>query len=169
MEKLFWNYFLGKSHFGYIKECVFFSELISQQFLAGVYTHILLFGNSFLNYTGHLLHRAFWQEFFCVTRRLHKVLSVNAPITHKMVWEFISNCTHICYTKELFPNHLCNHFGPHSIQHVGISGGSKGGHLKGGHLKMGLRTDIRTRHVDFALKFALDMSILTALSKATPG
>ena len=25
-----------------------------------------------------------------------------------------SNYTHICYTKELFPNCLCNHFGPHS-------------------------------------------------------
>ena len=37
---------------------------------------------------------------------------------------------------------------------------------KGGHLKMGFCTEIRTRHVDFALKFALDTSILTALSKA---
>ena len=33
---------------------------------------------------------------------------------------------------------------------------------------MGFRTEIRTRHVDFPLKFALDMSILTALSKAIP-
>ena len=48
------------------------------------------------------------------------------------------------------------------------SGGPKGGHLRGGHLKMGFRTNIRTRHVDFALKFALDMSILTALSEAIP-
>ena len=49
------------------------------------YTHthtFLLFGNSFANYTGHLLHKAFWQELFCVIRRHHKVLSVNAPITH---------------------------------------------------------------------------------------
>ena len=46
-------------------------------------THtFFLFGNQFLNYTGHLLHRAFWHEFFCVIGRLHKVLSVNAPITH---------------------------------------------------------------------------------------
>ena len=46
-------------------------------------THtFLLFGNSFPNCTGHLLHKAFWQELFCVIRRLHKVLSVNAPITH---------------------------------------------------------------------------------------
>ena len=48
------------------------------------------------------------------------------------------------------------------------SGGPKGGHLKGRHLKMGFRTEIRTRHVEFALKFALDTSILIALSKATP-
>ena len=26
----------------------------------------------------------------------------------------LSNCTHICYTKEVFLNDLCNHFGPHS-------------------------------------------------------
>ena len=46
-------------------------------------THkFLLFGNYFPNYTGHLLHRAFWQEFFCVIRGLRKVLSVNLPITH---------------------------------------------------------------------------------------
>ena len=30
-----------------------------------------------------------------------------------------------------------------------------GGPIKGGHLKMGFRTEIRTRHVDFALTFAL--------------
>ena len=46
-------------------------------------THtFLLFGNSFANYTGHLLHKAFLQQLFCVIWRLHKVLSVNAPITH---------------------------------------------------------------------------------------
>ena len=67
------------------------------------------------NYTGHLLHRAFWQDYFCVVGRLHKVLSANVPITH-------INClginfqlhTHICYTKELFPIYSCNHFGPQS-------------------------------------------------------
>ena len=32
-------------------------------------------------------------------------LGINFPIAH----------THICYTKELFPNYLCNHFGPYSI------------------------------------------------------
>ena len=42
---------------------------------------------------------------------------MTAPITH-------TNClgikfsnythTHICYTKEMFPNYLCNHFRPHS-------------------------------------------------------
>ena len=38
--------------------------------------------------------------------------------------------------------------------------GSKGDILtKGGHLKMGFRTETRTRHVDFALKFSLDTSI----------
>ena len=39
------------------------------------------------------------------------------------------------------------------------SGGPKGGHLKEGHLKM---------FFFVSLKFALDMSILTALSKAIP-
>ena len=34
-----------------------------------------------------------------------------------------------------------------------------------GHLP---RAEIRTSHVDFALKFALDTSTLTALSKAIP-
>ena len=33
---------------------------------------------------------------------------------------------------------------------------------------MGVRSAIRTRHVDFAQNFALDTSILTALSKAIP-
>ena len=33
---------------------------------------------------------------------------------------------------------------------------------------MEFRTEIRTRHVDFELKFALDTSILTALRKAIP-
>ena len=33
---------------------------------------------------------------------------------------------------------------------------------------MRFRSEIRTRHVDFALKFALDTSILSALSKAIP-
>ena len=32
------------------------------------------------------------------------------------------------------------------------SGGPKGEHLKGGHLKRGFRTEIRTRHMDSALK-----------------
>ena len=39
----------------------------------------------------------------------------------------MSKCTHICYTKELFPIYLCNHFGPHSMSgdrdasHVSLS------------------------------------------------
>ena len=46
------------------------------------YTHIFYdLGMSF-PITGHLLHRAFWPEFFCVIRRLHKVLSVNVPNRH---------------------------------------------------------------------------------------
>ena len=46
-------------------------------------THIsLLFGNYFPNCTENLLHKALWQELFCVVRRLYEVLSVNAPITH---------------------------------------------------------------------------------------
>ena len=47
------------------------------------------------------------------------------------------------------------------------SGGPKGGHLKGGHLKVGFCTEICTRHMDFALNFALDTSVLSALSKAS--
>ena len=42
---------------------------------------------------------------FC-KRQLHK----------RILWELIFQLhTHICYTKELFPNYLCNHFGPHII------------------------------------------------------
>ena len=48
------------------------------------------------------------------------------------------------------------------------SGGPKGGHLKEGHLKMGFCAEVRTCKWDFALQFALDMSILTALSKGIP-
>ena len=40
----------------------------------------LLFGNELPIYTGHRLHRAFWQEFFCVLRRLHEALSVKAQL-----------------------------------------------------------------------------------------
>ena len=46
------------------------------------YTRIFMILELIFNYTGHLLHRAFWQECFCVIGRLHKVLSVGAPITH---------------------------------------------------------------------------------------
>ena len=47
--------------------------------------------------------------------RLHKLLAVNAPFTHtdELSGKQLSNCTHICYRKEEFPKHLCNHFGPH--------------------------------------------------------
>ena len=33
---------------------------------------------------------------------------------------------------------------------------------------MGFRSEIRTRHADVAVRFALDTSILTALSKGIP-
>ena len=36
------------------------------------------------------------------------------------------------------------------------------------HQEMGFRTEIHTRHVEFALKFALGTSILIALSKTIP-
>ena len=44
--------------------------------------YFFLFGLYFPNYTGHLLHRAFRQEFFSVIRAPSQVLSVNAPLTH---------------------------------------------------------------------------------------
>ena len=33
----------------------------------------------------------------------------------------ITNYTHVCYTKELFPDYLCNHFGLHSSPHSKIA------------------------------------------------
>ena len=65
-------------------------------------------------------------------------------------------------------------FGP--VFHFGVplvcteqgSGGPKRGHLKGVHLKMGFRSEVRTWKWDFALQFALETSILTALFKETP-
>ena len=46
---------------------------------------------------------------------------LQTPITHKNLWELTFQVrahththTHACHTKELFPNHLCNHFGPRS-------------------------------------------------------
>ena len=48
-----------------------------------------------------------------------KVFSVNAPLTHmNCPPEIDLPITHICYTKELFPNQLSNHCRPHSM--VGI-------------------------------------------------
>ena len=46
------------------------------------HTHFCYLGINFPNCTGHLLHRAFWQEFFCVIQGLRKVPSVKVPITH---------------------------------------------------------------------------------------
>ena len=37
-----------------------------------------------------------------------------AKYTHELSGNEFSNYTHICYIKELFPNHLCNRFGPRS-------------------------------------------------------
>ena len=39
---------------------------------------------------------------------------MNAPTTHINCLGVNFPITHIFYTKELFPNYLCNHFGPHS-------------------------------------------------------
>ena len=38
---------------------------------------------------------------------------MNANCTQEFSGNSLSKCTHICYTKELFPNYLCNHVGPH--------------------------------------------------------
>ena len=66
------------------------------------HTHILLFGNQLPSYTGHLLHRAFWQEFFCVFGRFRKVLSaVNAPITHINRLELIFSIAHTSVTQKI--------------------------------------------------------------------
>ena len=47
-------------------------------------------------------------------RRLHEVLSVNAPITHiNCLGSNFQLHAHLLH-KEHFPNYLCNHFGPHS-------------------------------------------------------
>ena len=84
-------------------------------------THtFLLFGNP--DCTGHLLHRAFWQDFFGVIRGLRKVLSVNVPMTHinclgnnfPIARTFVTqkNCFRIIY---VYIYILCNHFGPHSM------------------------------------------------------
>ena len=61
-------------------------------------------------------------------------------------------------------------FSPSPGDYSIMSGGPTGGHLKGEHLKMGFRTEIRTRHVDLALKFAQSLykSIPTVLSEAAP-
>ena len=39
---------------------------------------------------------------------------MNAPIAHINCLGVNFPITHICYTKELFPNCLCDHCGPHS-------------------------------------------------------
>ena len=78
-----------------------------------LHTHILLFSQ---------LHRTsvtqgFLARIICVVRRLHEVLfSVNAPITrvYCLGIKFLIAHKHIGYTRELFPNNLCNRFGPHS-------------------------------------------------------
>ena len=55
------------------------------------------------------------------------------------------------------------------LNHAPVSENAMGQEaLKGGHLKMGFRSEVRTRKWDFALQFALDTSILTALSKEIP-
>ena len=80
-------------------------------------THtFLLFENQFPNYAGHPIHTALWQEFFSVIRRLHKVLSVKAPITHINCLGLKCPIARSSVTqKKLFPNYLCSHVGPHSM------------------------------------------------------
>ena len=43
---------------------------------------------------------AFWQEFFCVIRGLHKVLSVNVPITQISCFGIDFPITHTCVTQK---------------------------------------------------------------------
>ena len=42
-------------------------------------------------------------RYFLCTCQLHTLI----------VWDLIFDYTHICYTKESFPNYLCNNFGSH--------------------------------------------------------
>ena len=66
----------------------------------------------FPNYTGHVLHSAFWQDFICVIRVPPQGAVCERQSHRRIFGELISNCAHICYTKELFPNYLCHHLGP---------------------------------------------------------
>ena len=54
------------------------------------------------NCTGHLLHMAFWQEFFCVIRTPMEVLCVNATITHSncLGMNFPITHTHLLHQKD---------------------------------------------------------------------
>ena len=74
----------------------------------------LLLCNQFPNCTGHLLHRAFWQDFFlCMCNsgasQWYFLLTL---VTQEFSGNEFSSCRHICYTKELFRNyhHFQNHY-----------------------------------------------------------
>ena len=71
------------------------------------HTHILLFGNYFPNYTEHLLHRALWQDFYCVVRAPSlDTHCERVNYRHYLSWNYFSNNTHLCYTKELIVSEL---------------------------------------------------------------
>ena len=48
-------------------------------------------------------------RYFLCTCQLHTLI-----VRELIFWLHAHTHTHICHTKESFPNHLCNHFGPHS-------------------------------------------------------
>ena len=103
------------------------------------YTHIFIIWELISNYTGHLLHMAFLQEFFCVIRAPMKVLSVNVPIAHinclgmnfpithtsvtqkncfRIICVIISGLIVISFTDTNFglkTNYFCNHLGYNGI------------------------------------------------------
>ena len=43
-----------------------------------------------------------------------RALSLYAPIAHINCVGIIFDYMQMCYTKQLLPSYLCNHFGPHS-------------------------------------------------------
>ena len=54
------------------------------------HTHALsYFGSYFPKYTGHLLHKAFWEEFFCVIRAFARGTSCERANYTLIVWEVI--------------------------------------------------------------------------------
>ena len=66
------------------------------------------------NYTGHLLHRAFWQDFFCNSGAFITCFRWTRQLHTGVVWELIVQLHAHLLHKEVFPNYLCNHLRPHS-------------------------------------------------------